>query len=220
MAALSTPRWEVVPDGIRRLWPILARQTFLNQFYLAGGTALALQLGHRVSVDLDFFPIDREVDDPIRDEIVTALSAAADVVVLENHFGNLLMTVNSVRTGFFGYGYPLVAPTSLLDSVRLASLLDIGLMKLDAVCDRATRKDFYDLYVIVQSIPLDTLLQLAKVKYPLVKDFEFMVYRGLAFFEIADRQTDPDLRTDLAWSVVKSYFIDQARRMAHKWFEE
>jgi len=126
MATLIAPHWDAVPVTIRQLWPILARQRFIRQFYLAGGTALALQLGHRISVDLDLFPIDREVDDPIRSEIVAALSSAAEVVVLEDVFGNLLMLIDGVRTGFFGYGYPLVSPPLPLDGIQLASLADIG----------------------------------------------------------------------------------------------
>ena len=220
MAALNALHWEAVPDTIRDLWPVLARQPFIGQFYLAGGTALALQLGHRSSVDLDFFPIDREVDDPIRNEIVAALSTTAEVVVLEDIFGNLLLMVDGVRTGFFGYGYPLVSPPLLLDGIQLASLADIGVMKLDAVSDRANRKDFYDLYLIARSISLDELVQMSKVKYPLVRDFEFMVYRGLTFFDVADRQIDPDLLIDLTWDTVKSFFIDQAKRLAREWFEE
>ena len=107
MATLIAPHWEAVPATIRQLWPMLARHRFIRQFYLAGGTALALQLGHRISVDLDFFPIDREVDDPIRSEIVAALSNAAEVAVLEDVFGNLLMMVDDVRTGFFGLWIPV-----------------------------------------------------------------------------------------------------------------
>lgn len=220
MATLIAPHWEAVPATIRQLWPMLARQRFIRQFYLAGGTALALQLGHRVSVDLDFFPIDREVDDPIRSEIVAALSSVGEVVVLEDVFGNLLMMVDGVRTGFFGYGYPLVSPPFALDGIQLASLADIGLMKLDAVSDRANRKDFYDLYLIAQSIALDELVQMSKVKYSLVRDFKFMVYQGLTFFEIADKQDDPHLLIDLNWDIVRAYFIDQAKRLAREWFEE
>ena len=219
MATLTEPHWEAAPDAIRRLWAVLARRTFIGQFYLAGGTALALQLGHRVSVDLDFFPIEREVDDPIRKEIVTALSAVAQVVVLEDVFGNLLLTVDSVRTGFFGYGYPLLKPTLLCGGVQLASLEDIGLMKLDAVTDRANRKDFYDLYLIAQSIPVDELVAMSKVKYPLVRDFDLMIYQGLTFFEIADKQDDPELLIDLNWNTVKSFFVDQTKRKAQQWFE-
>lgn len=219
MAALTAPHREAVPEPVRNLWPVLAGQPFISQFYLAGGTALALELGHRISVDLDFFPIDGEVDDPIRKEIVTSLSGTAEVVVLENVFGNLLMTVHDVRTGFFGYGYPLVEPTVVLDGIQLASLTDIGLMKMDAVSDRANRKDFYDLYMVTQSIPLDNLIRMAKVKYPLVRDFELMVYQGLTFFEVADRQDDPQLLIDLDWNTVKSFFVDQAKGMAHRWFE-
>jgi len=220
MATLTAPHWEAVTDATRHLWPVLARQPFIGQFYLAGGTALALQIGHRRSVDLDFFPIDRELDDPIRSEIVAALSTEAEVVVLEDVFGNLLLMVDRVRMGFFGYGYPLISPLSQLDGIQLASLVDIGLMKLDAVTDRGNRKDYCDLYLITRSIPLDELVQMAKVKYPLVKDFEFMVYRGLTFFEIADQQADPDMLIDLKWDTVKSFFIDQAKRLAREWFEE
>ena len=220
MAALAAPHWEAVPVAIRKLWPTFTSQPFMGQFYLAGGTALALQLGHRISVDLDFFPISREVDDPIRGEIVASLSRSVEVAVVENTFGNLLMIVAGIRTGFFGYGYPLLNTPVQCEGIQLAALTDIGLMKLDAVSDRANRKDFYDLYVIARFLPLDELVRLSKVKYPLVRDFELMVYQGLTFFEVADKQDDPHLLIDLNWDIVRGYFIDQAKRLAKEWFEE
>ena len=74
--------------------------------------------------------------------------------VIENVDGNLLLLVDRLHVGFFSYGYPLLEPVQMVESIGLASLLDIGLMKLDAVIWRGSRKDFYDLYIISRQIPL------------------------------------------------------------------
>ena len=72
--------------------------------------------------------------------------------------GNPLLLVDGLHVGFFSYGYPLREPVQMVESIGLASLLDIGLMKLDAVIGRGSRKDFYDLYIISRQIPLPELL--------------------------------------------------------------
>jgi hypothetical protein len=108
---------------------------------------------------------------------------------------------------------------ALVENVVVASLVDIGLMKLDALISRGSRKDFYDLYYIAQQIPLSDLLKLGPTKYPYARDFELMAVESLVLFENADRERQPQLFTDLAWSQVRQFFMEQARQLGQSWFD-
>jgi hypothetical protein len=98
-----------------------------KSFYLAGGTALALQLGHRISVDLDFFSPTEDVP-ALRESLSVALQTYHPVLV-DTAFNNLIFLAESLSVGFYGYGYPLVRPLVMAEGVSLASVEDIGLMK-------------------------------------------------------------------------------------------
>jgi hypothetical protein len=138
-------------------------------------------------------------------------------VIIEQAWGNLVLLVKSLRVGFFGYGYKLVAPTVRAEGVPLASLADIGLMKLDALAGRATRKDFHDLYAISRHVSLRDLLDLAPVKYPSVRDFEAMVLRYMVYFDRAEEEESPPLLQDVSWTTVKAFFRKQALALGRGW---
>jgi hypothetical protein len=137
---------------------------------------------------------------------------------LEDADGNLLLRLADLRVGFFGYGYPLLASTDSVEGVAVAALVDIGMMKLDALISRGSRKDFYDLYVIAQTIPLPDLLALGRTKYPYARDFELMAVESLVLFENADRDLQPQMLLDLPWSAVRAFFIAQAQQLGNHWF--
>jgi predicted nucleotidyltransferase component of viral defense system len=124
-----------------------------------------------------------------------------------------------VRVGFYGYGFPLIAPLAELEGMRLASLEDIALMKLDALLSRAARKDFYDLYFICRKIHLRKLLDLAPGKYSSVRDFETQTVKRLVYFENARNETDPVLLASVSWEEVENFFIQQAREIQMDWFK-
>jgi hypothetical protein len=101
---------------------------------------------------------------------------------------------------------------------RLALLLDLGLMKLDALMGRGSRRDFIDLYVLCQTIPFDTLLQAGARKYPQMRDFALMAVESMVSFENADRDVPPEMLADMPWIEVKAFFIDQVKRLGRTWF--
>ncbi len=218
MATLSTPHWDVVTPKMQRLLIYIGEQPFSHRFYLAGGTALSLQIGHRRSVDFDFFSTTDEVDEKSRDEIITGISSFPTEII-ESVGGNLLMVVDGVRIGFFGYGYPLVDEPIRCENVHLASIIDIGLMKCDALISRGSRKDFYDLFFISSSIELVDLLQLGEKKYPLFRDFPLMVLESMTLFDNANRDVQPELFDNISWGEVRQFFIEQANVLSKKWFE-
>jgi predicted nucleotidyltransferase component of viral defense system len=219
MAVLEPVHWQAVTTAMRNLLRLIGQQPFANRFYLAGGTALALRLGHRLSVDLDFFSASDEVTRSTRQEILAALSPHTPQA-LEDVDGNLLLEVSGLHIGFFGYGYDLLEATDHVEQVAVASVVDIGLMKLDALISRGSRKDFYDLYFITQQISIPALLALAETKYPYAQDFELMAVESLVLFENADRDIQPAMLEDIAWEDVRQFFINQAQALGQTWFDD
>ncbi|MBN1579809.1 MAG: nucleotidyl transferase AbiEii/AbiGii toxin family protein [Anaerolineae bacterium] len=217
MAVLTPIHWQMIAPQMHVVLRFVGQCPFAGRFYLAGGTALALRLGHRRSVDLDFFSETDEVGPRTRHEIVRTL-APLDVAVLENVDGNLLTRIAGMHVGFFSYGYPLLSPVESVENVALAAVLDIALMKLDALIGRGSRKDFYDLYVIAQQMPIHDLLDRGAIKYPHARDFAMMALESMVLFDNADRDVQPDLLIDVPWERVRHFFIEQARALGERWF--
>ena len=209
--------WETITPEMRQVMAGFGQSEIGARFYLAGGTALALQLGHRKSVDLDFFSPTEDIPS-IRQPLIDALQAF-DPLLANAAWGNLVFLARGVQVGFYGYGYHMVDDFMLADGMRLASIEDIGLMKLDALLGRASRKDFYDLYVICQQIPLQTLLGDAPRKYPSTRDFESMAARRLVYFERAEQEEPVPLLKPVLWEEVKEYFCEQAILLGKGWIE-
>lgn len=217
METLSDPYWNVVTPKMQRLFIHIGEQPFSRRFYLAGGTALSLQIGHRRSIDFDFFSATDEVDEKSRNEIIAGVSSLP-TQILESVGGNLLMLVDGIRVGFFGYGYPLIDEPVRFENALLASKSDIGLMKCDALISRGSRKDFYDLFYISRYIQFVDLIRLGEKKYPLFRDFPLMVLESMTIFDNADRDVQPELFDNIPWVQVKQFFIQQARLLSNQWF--
>jgi len=209
--------WETITPQMRQVMTAFCRTEIGARFYLAEGTALALQIGHRRSVDLDFFSPTEDIP-AVRETLRSAL-APFDPLLAEASWGNLVFLAQGVRVGFYGYGYPMVAPLVRVEGVPLAGVEDIGLMKLDALQARASRKDFYDLYVICQKIPLRRLLDLAPKKYPDSRDFEMQVVKRLTYFERAEGEAPLSLLWEIPWEAVRDFFRQQAVEIGRTWLD-
>jgi hypothetical protein len=207
--------WETITPSMRKIMMVFGKSQIAEHFYLAGGTALSLQIGHRLSVDLDFFSPDLDI--PSVTETLRASLEKHSPILADSAWGNLVFVAEKVRVGFYGYGYPLIEPLSQAEGVSLASITDIGLMKLDALMARASRKDFHDLYAICQRMPLRNLLDVAQIKFAHVRDFEAQAVRHLVYFERADQETPVPLIEEVSWEHVKEYFQNQAKNLGASW---
>lgn len=219
MGELRSPHWEAVLPQTRNLLEVLGTLAILRPFYLAGGTALALRLGHRISQDLDLFANIRTLNDDLRRQIVLALSSHTLTIHQDSNLG-LVLEADGVAASFFSYGYPLLAPTESVVGIEIASLADIGLMKLDALAGRGMRKDFYDIYAIAPHISLDDLFSRIDAKYPNSRTFPMRTLTALIDFDVADQQEEPTLLAPIQWSEVKHFCQSQARRLGKIWFTE
>ena len=191
----------IQPDTLELLKAISA-QPEVKELRLVGGTALALQYGHRQSVDLDFFgklPEDK-------DELIDVVRRVGDVKVLNRSKIILQMVVNQVKVDFVDYSrYPWIDEPILGDGFVLASDKDIAAMKINAIMGRGTRKDFIDLYVLLQHYSLTQIMDFYRQKYP-----EFSEYRALlsmTYFDDAEMQDMPLMFIKTPWESMKTSII-------------
>ena len=212
---MSTLFWEAITPDMRTILAGFTQSDIGAKFYLAGGTALALQLGHRLSVDLDFFSPTEDI--PTLRPALEKTLALYSPILADSAWGNLVYLARNIRLGFYEYGYEMVAPLVEMQEARLAAVEDIALMKLDALLARSARKDFYDLYFICQKIPLRMILAMAPRKYPSVRDFETQTVKRLVYFENADTDPDPKLLLPISWQQVKDYYVQKSKEIADDW---
>lgn len=164
---------------------ILKQVAFLKRqsFYLAGGTALALQLGHRTSKDLDFYTPDHFKPTILFKNFRKTF--AKEIEEVSQAEDTAYLTVKGTELSFFRYPYKLIRPVVKYASVNLASLEDIAAMKLDAVRTRGVRRDFVDIYFLIQKHGLKKILKFTKEKYPDIFNAQNFL-DGLMYFADAD----------------------------------
>lgn len=184
--------------------PAMAKALVGTDLYLAGGTALALQIGHRPSIDFDWFG--SQIGDP---EILfrRLRSAGLDFTILANSFETVYVEIDTVQVSFIGYQYPLLAPPYHWDEydIDMASLDDIACMKLSAVTNRGSRKDFIDLhYLITNFRSLESYLDLFQKKYK-QQDIGHVI-RSLVFFDDAEQEPEIELFYKVVWQKLKHDF--------------
>jgi len=181
-------------------------------FRLAGGTALALVYGHRRSVDFDWFTTE-SLADPMR--LAEALRRAEiDLEVAEVGKGTLHGRVEGVRVTLLEFRYPLLAEPIAWPEKKLAllSLDDVACMKLSAIAQRGSRKDFVDLFVLLQEHrPLDVLLRLYQEKFE-VGEIGHVLY-ALSYFDDAERERMPTMLWPVDWSQVRGTIEREVRKL-------
>jgi Nucleotidyl transferase AbiEii toxin, Type IV TA system len=180
-------------------------------FYLGGGTALALRLGHRLSVDLDWFS-DARLGDPAR--LAAELrQAGAPLVTTMMAEGTLYGTVERVPTSFLQYPYARLRPLGRARGFRIASLDDLACMKLSAVVDRGSRKDFVDIFALCREHrPLPELLALYARRFATADPGHVMV--ALSYFADAEQAPMPRMIWDVDWDTVKRSITGWIRETA------
>jgi predicted nucleotidyltransferase component of viral defense system len=150
-------------------------------FYLAGGTGLALQIGHRDSVDFDFFN-EKDIDTKkLFDGLVEIFKEHELLKIQEGNNTLSVLIDQSIKLSFFTYKYKLLNKTIDEEYLRLASVEDIGCMKLSAITGRASNKDYVDLYYILHSLELKDLLDKALEKFPNLDGN--LILKSLVYFE-------------------------------------
>jgi len=192
-----------IEPGTLELLKRLMTMPALNQFYLVGGTALALQLGHRVSVDLDLFtpqPFEKT-------ELWDVLTQAFDEVTLEYEGGSMLITnINQVKVDFVKMSYPILFPVAETVGIRMLDIRDIAPMKLKAIAQRGSKKDFYDIFFLLEHLSLGEMLALFRDKFR--QQEVFHIVKSLTYFDDAENYAAPLVfDQSVTWNRVKDKIL-------------
>ena len=204
--------WEALTPTTKELFKIIAELPFIHEFYLAGGTGLALHLGHRFSVDLDFFGDSAEsVNSYHRTSLIKILSNDPLFSITIDKEGTFVAAWKDVGISFFRLDvHPQILPTKNVQGIRIATIEEIGAMKLAALLSRGNRKDYIDLYFILQQTSLQRLFEIAAQKYPFNPAFPTFVVRALSFFDDAEADPMPKMIKSLKWETVKKFLEKHA----------
>ncbi len=177
---------------------------------LAGGTGLALRLGHRHSRDLDFFS--RDAVDP--EALIGKLKTLPGFALTSQAPGTVHAALQGVKISFLAYPFPVLFPFAGFLGVNVADPRDIACMKLSAIASRGTKRDFVDLYVVVRQEGLAPSLEWFKHKYAEVNQNIVHVLKSLTYFEDADKEPMPDMLALLSWEDVKRFFRREVPRLS------
>ncbi len=200
----SELKLNVLPDYQREIFNQLIHFQWLKEFYLAGGTALALQLGHRESIDFDFFTCTHF--DALF--ILSELQKLGSVKVISQSNNILHCFLNNIQISFFKVHYNLIAKPLEHFNLKIASSLDIFLMKLQAISGRGSRKDFIDLYFLLKLHDLNDISGLYYEKYGLILQSDYHLHRALVYFKDAEAQPFPKMFAEINWEQVKSTIVE------------
>lgn len=200
-------RKTVAPETFRLLETISSIAD-LSEFALAGGTALALQIGHRVSMDLDFFG-NREFSS---DEIIDLLQGVKPLTIVSQRKNILILNVQNVKVDFVNYRYPLLADLRREGNIRLLAAEDIAAMKLAAIAGRGRKRDFYDIYFLFSLFTLRQMMDFYNSKFE--DGSEMMVARSMTFFEDADLDEMPNIIEGVVpWPAIKERILREVRNL-------
>lgn len=196
----------IEPATLELLRDLLAIPEFKN-LRLAGGTSLALQIGHRKSIDLDLFG----THETEPNEILDILNSIGSLTTIRNMRNIHVFMINGIKVDIINYSYPWLHQANKADGLRLASIEDIAAMKLAAIAGRGTRKDFIDIHFLLRQFSLQEMLDLYTAKY--ADGSVFMILKSLIYFDDAENDPEPFMFEVIDWNLVKSELRDEVARL-------
>jgi hypothetical protein len=209
--------FEVLPPATRRAFSVFSKVVWLkkDRWYLAGGTSLALQVGHRSSVDLDFFTRQKDFD---QTELENKLLALGDWHTDRSDEGTMYGTLRKAKVSFIAY--PFFHPSTSKFHYEHISLLkpdDIAVMKIIAISQRGRKRDFIDLYWYCNlgGGDLEATFRRMVRQYP-QKHNMIHILKSLDYFDNAEKDPMPQLYFTTDWAKVKAYFRNEAPRITRK----
>lgn len=203
---------ETLLGDTKKTLAILGRSGLFTNAYLAGGSACALQLGHRISVDLDFFTPD-EFDTK---SLIKELKKISKFEVDQEKWGTVLGTINCIKFSIFVYEYKVLFPYEKIFDINVLDLRDIGAMKLDAISTRGIMRDFIDLYFICRhGVSLAEIFNFYERKYGRLSSNSIHIQKSLIYFVDAEASEVPKMLKPCKWDDVKRYFEKEIKKMVN-----
>lgn len=183
-----------------------------EKFYLAGGTALALYLNHRTSVDFDFYSQHHFSSSILFEKTKDIFKNGVKKTFSERD--TLYCFIKETSLSFFWYQYPLIKPLKKIKGVSLASLEDIAAMKLIAIHHRPVRRDYIDVFFLLRLFSLEEMFSLVKKKYPEFN--QYLILRALTFFDdLAEEDSKRAIKIldkNFSWEKAKKKIFEEVKK--------
>lgn len=179
-----------------------------GHFYLAGGTALAIHLGHRKSDDVDLFS-----QNPFHVEQFSRLLLTLNGVILAEGDGTIHALIDSVKVSLLYYPYKLLKPCTQFAELTMASIEDVACMKIVALSQRAEKKDFFDVYEILKVHKPVELKRMFLEKYGIEKINCYHILKSFFYFNDAETSPDPITHRGTTWDEVKAFFRNNEKTL-------
>lgn len=201
---------EILASATAKCFEKLGQQNFIKPFYLIGGTAVALHLGHRQSVDLDFVS-----PSPVNTLQLRQMLSKCGKFDFDSESENTLYgMLDGVKLSVMTYDYPLLEKTIQFQKVAVAGLKDLAAMKLDVIAARGKKRDFVDVYAIAQTgVTLQEMWHWFQEKYAKLNTNPMHVIKSLSYFEDANQDPDPMFLKKMDWKAVKTFFLQESRKL-------
>lgn len=209
--------YEILPPCTKKALDFLSAKQWIKKsgWYLAGGTALALQAGHRKSVDLDFFTTRKDFDEKkLRARFIGNENWRANIEEKNTIYGELF----KAKMSFIAYPFFIPKQEFLMHgSVRVLNKIDVAVMKITAISQRGRKRDFFDLYWCAKNIePLEHIVGRLKIQYPSIAHDYHHILKSLVYFDDAESDPEPEIYFEADWEEVKSFFIEEIPILSNK----
>lgn len=186
----------------------ITKTNILSNFYLAGGTGLAIHLQHRESIDLDWFS-NKQLDN---DRIKKSLAQIGKFELTSEDENTINGLFDAVKISFFNYQYNLLFPLVKFNGIHVADQRDIAAMKINAASQRGSKKDFIDIYFLMKKYSLSELIQFFENKYHNIKFNKLHILKSLVFFEDANNEPEPIMIKKATWDEVKRHISKEVKK--------
>ncbi|MFN4145424.1 MAG: nucleotidyl transferase AbiEii/AbiGii toxin family protein [Runella sp.] len=205
--------YEAISPAIKDLLFQLMQKSYLEEFHLVGGTALALMLGHRQSVDIDLFTISKFEADTLKNSLETDFS---NCQILRSSSYGLSCQINDIKTDIYYWNEDLLNPVMEIDGIRLISDDDIFAMKLEAITTRCEKKDFMDIAQLLTTQTLDWGIACHQRKYK--QRDTALIMSGLASLEEAEDSFMPLMLNGMTWPQAQEMISNAVKEFV--WLEK
>lgn len=200
---------ETVSENTFQLLKAIIKHPAARDLSLAGGTALSLQIGHRISYDLDFFG--EFMHAQLKEELLPKYNYQ-EIFSSENI---LTVLMEEIKVDFINYAYPLLEELKVIEGVPLFSINDIAAMKLEAIKGRGRKRDFYDLYHLLSHFKLSEMIEFNSRKFKNSNDF--LIKKSLTYFDDAEKDPDivvPEFTRSPDWGSVKKRITNEVKLLS------
>jgi predicted nucleotidyltransferase component of viral defense system len=200
---------ETVSESTFQLLKAILKHPAAQDLSLAGGTSLSLQIGHRISYDLDFFGEFKPIQ--LKEELLANYNYQ-EIFSSENI---LTVLIEGIKVDFINYEYPLLEKLIVIEEGSLFSINDIAAMKLEAIKGRGRKRDFYDLYHLLNSFKLSEMIEFNSRKFKNSNDF--LIKKSLTYFEDAEKDPEvvvPESKKSIDWGSVKKRIVNEVKLLS------